>query len=220
MGDIMSEEGITRREALTGLAGIVLSAAGCQSHSMQVPEAEAIYKQAKGLFSQSQFSEAKKLLDEVLKLDPVHVAAYYNRGLCHMFLGEWGLAEHSFDKAIVLEQRQPELYFRRAQVCYTRAKYRSKALDAEGARQLLEKTLQDLSSAIKLDDKVPDYYAFQAAACINAREEEKAYDALDKAVRLLDKGVRLQDALKISPMTEQVIREQYRILAKKYGKDT
>lgn len=197
----MSEMPITRREAIGGIAGLVL--AGCAG----IPQSSSVEE----------------------TLPEGHPAkSTYESGMSHLQQGNWGMARSDFDLAIAIDDKQSLPYFRRAQSYLNSSKIRweiyLRTHDEEergNAESLMRKAESDLLKAVELDDNVPDYHAFLGLAYVYLRERPKALKAFDRAVELLDKQGKMRfGPSRFAPLDEKRIRETRKEVADRYRRDT
>ena len=60
--------------------------------------------------------------------------AYNNRGICYLQLNQLDSALNDFNSALIMDPNKPELYFRRSEVYYKKARYKEAFSDVELAR--------------------------------------------------------------------------------------
>lgn len=74
--------------------------------------AEAIFENARALYSQEQFSEASTLLDEAIKLDGSQASYYYYQGICQMMIPDFKKkAEVNLKKAAAMEPQNADMLY-------------------------------------------------------------------------------------------------------------
>jgi len=66
--------------------------------------------------------------DEVIRLDPLNVDAYYNRGIAYSRLGQYEQAIEDYDKAIRLDPQYVGIYWDRG-IAYSRLGQYERAID-------------------------------------------------------------------------------------------
>ena len=134
---------------------------------------------AKGMAAhrEKDFDSAVAAFSEVLRLDPNHSSAWYNRALARQRKGDAKGALADYSKAIAIAPDRPEAYFNRGLVQYELGAH--------------EAALADFSEAIRRDPK--DAAAFHARAVVHrelGRSEKARLDV--EAARRLDPDYRGQ----------------------------
>jgi tetratricopeptide (TPR) repeat protein len=77
-------------------------------------KAATLYSEAAKLLLQQNYSQAKPLLEAVLKLDPRLDAAYSSMGYCQLWTGYYIDGMNSLTQAIAIDSNEPGYFFRKA----------------------------------------------------------------------------------------------------------
>lgn len=75
-------------------------------------QAGILYNKAVKLLYKNKYAESIEKFDECLKIDSMHIDAYYNKAHAHMKLNEGKLACESWKKLIELGQKQAEVLYK------------------------------------------------------------------------------------------------------------
>lgn len=208
----MSEDsGLSRRLFIAGLAALPF--AGCTSgpHPLQ-----SDYDRAVTLFRQGKHDEAFKLFDEMILAEPANAGLYNDRGALRAVRGEWGHAVRDFKLAIALEPDYARPYLNRGKV-YRVLANNWQVADTNKALEYRELAITDLETALRIDRALPQAYLQLGLTYDENNDGQKAYDALDKGLKLIQTQPKLGE--KLDAGIEERVRTRHRELQKVYGRD-
>ncbi len=126
------------------------------------------------LLKKRDFKGAIEEINKFIIADQTNSAAFYNRGLCYMYLNDFELAIHDFTQAIKIDSNVADSYNNRGLCNYYLNEY--------------EKALADLNKAIKLDGKFAEAYLNRASVFINTKDYDKAIKDLSSALKFNPKN--------------------------------
>ena len=117
---IRDSEGAVMKQLL--IWGVMLAV--CLASVVQGEESIAVLEQkAAVLTQQGKYSEAVKVLSEVVAKDADHASAYYWRGRAHFCLGQVKESLADFDKYVVLQPKAESRQWERGISCYYAAEF-------------------------------------------------------------------------------------------------
>jgi len=131
-----------------------------------------IYSIANGLekYRTGDLEEAIEVYTGVIKTDPHHALAYYNRGIVYEELGDTSLAFEDYTKAVEINPDYAEAYNNRGCLLVDDREY--------------EQAIKDFTHAIKVKTDYASAYFNRGIALIGLREYRKAIQDLKKAMEL------------------------------------
>jgi tetratricopeptide (TPR) repeat protein len=136
-------------------------------HNKPTPRTQAeIYAKGMKLMERKKFAAAQKNFDILLLLDPNHMDALLQRGICKMNAGLVNLALDDFSDILMMADERPEAYAAMAQAYWMLA-------DLEMAKHFIEQALKSTYAlraewyelACNIHNKLGDIH--KAYACIN-----------------------------------------------------
>ena len=121
---------MTRKLHPTILAGLLLTLSACAT--TETPSLDL----GNRYMDNGRYDVASRVYDDVLRLDPMNVAAWNNRGIARVRLGQTVGALGDYTHAIELSPRDPELYLNRGDAYLALGNYEYAILDFTRATQL------------------------------------------------------------------------------------
>ena len=118
----------------------------------------------------NEYESAIDNYNKVIKLDPVHVEAYYHRGKAHYHIDEIPEAIQSFSKVIELNPKHAEAYYHRGIARYHINEF--------------PKAIQDYNQAIALNREYVEAYHSRGRAYYHIDEIPEAIQSFSKAIEL------------------------------------
>lgn len=140
--------------------------------------AEDYYQRGMRQVEQLETSAAIPYFDKAISINPTFAMAYAKRGWCKALQADLGGARADFDKAIELNPKLGEPYYYRAEL--NKLKVSRGDLDEALTRPTI---LQDLTTAIQNDPRLPGPYYARGFMLMNA-DQAKAKLDFDKVIDL------------------------------------
>jgi tetratricopeptide (TPR) repeat protein len=128
-----------------------------------------IYAKGMKLMDRKKYASAQKNFDIILLLDPNHVDAMLQRGICKMHAGLVNLALDDFSEILMLADERPEAYAAMAEAYWMLADY-------EMARNFIE---QALKSTYALRS---EWYELACNIHSKLNDIDKAYSCINRAI--------------------------------------
>ncbi|MBT6715938.1 MAG: tetratricopeptide repeat protein, partial [Elusimicrobiaceae bacterium] len=131
----------------------------------------SLFKKAEYLTKKGQYSKARTLYTEVIKINPKSYLAYNNRGIINERLGKKDLAQKDYIKAITLNSSFPEVYSNLGALYIDEDKYYT--------------ALEYLNRAVILDENYYTARVNRAIASFNLGNASSALKDINKATELM-----------------------------------
>jgi tetratricopeptide (TPR) repeat protein len=136
----------------------------------EVHEVDQLWEQASAYREKGQLPEAIEVYDQIIRLEPEHAAAYVERGLLVLEMGDPRQAERDFDRALKLDPEYGPAYYGRGSVKHLKK-------DFEGE-------MQDARHGLLLDRRNAGiYYRRIAAAYHSLGQYQEAIKAYNQAIK-------------------------------------
>ncbi|MEX1187823.1 MAG: tetratricopeptide repeat protein [Bacteroidia bacterium] len=131
-----------------------------------------LIKEAKSLYEQQNFSGAKAILDEVIKLEADNDDALFLRGKTYKALDECAKAVADFQAAASRQQKNADLYYSLA--------------ECQVSNGDIKNALISIDRIITLSPKNMTYYHFKERVLMNEKEFDKVIATADQAILMDD----------------------------------
>jgi tetratricopeptide (TPR) repeat protein len=153
------------------IATVLGALTGCSSSASTNPD--ALVERAAECGLQGDLKGSVALLDEALRIDPLHAPGYVTRATAFRKLGNYQRAVQDCSKAIEINPRFAEAYCQRAFA------YQQGQLDNR-----VEQVLADASKAIELDQTNPLAFIIRGNTRLERKEYPQAIADFTKAIEL------------------------------------
>jgi PAS domain S-box-containing protein len=143
----------------------------------------AWYKKGVDLYyKQGRFQDAIACFDRVIEMDPGHVEAWQDRGICLKELGRYEEAIQSFDRVIDLNAPTTETFY-----------YKGEALEklgrSSGNAGLFEEAIRYFDKVLELDPSHINAWNYRGLCLKELRRNEEAKKSFDRAQTLIRQGI-------------------------------
>jgi len=138
--------------------------------TIQKMQTQSVLQQGNVQVMLGRLDRAIAIYSNIIKIDPYHVFAYYNRGVVYSKKGEFSLAIRDYNKTIKLKPNYAKAYNNRGLACYDEGK--------------LDLAFKDYNKAIALDPKHVYAYINRGNAYHKKGEFNSAIKDHSKAIEL------------------------------------
>ena len=141
--------------------------------------ANAWFKKGLDLYyKQGKFMDAIQCFDRVIEMEPGHVQAWQDKGVCLKELGRYEEAIQCFDRVITLSPSNPEIY-------YFKGECLEKIGKSTGDFEYFEKALKCFDQVLTMDNKNVNAWNYRGVCLKELRRMEEAKKSFDNAQMIL-----------------------------------
>jgi PAS domain S-box len=145
--------------------------------------AGAWYKKGVNLYyKQGKFQDAIQCFNRVIEMDPGHVEAWQDRGICLKELGRYEEAIQSFNMVIDLKAPTTETYYYKGETIEKLGK-------SSGNFQLLEEAIHYFDKVLELDPSHVNAWNYRGLCLKELHRNEEAKKSFDRAQTLIRQGI-------------------------------